>query len=62
MTNLYIVDMIIKDNSAFKDYWEQYTDMTAKVKSNPDAYTITKKLLRKLEKFMSKVYQNILSG
>jgi hypothetical protein len=30
--------------------------MSAKVKSNPDAYTITKKLLRKLEKFMSKVY------
>ena len=62
LTNLYIVDMIIKDNGAFKDYWEQYTDMSAKVKSNPDAYTITKKLLRKLEKFMSKVYQNILSG
>ena len=55
LTNLYIVDMIIKDNGAFKDYWEQYTDMSAKVKSNPDAYTITKKLLRKLEKFMSKV-------
>ena len=56
LTNLYIVDMIIKDNVAFKDYWEQYNEMFARVKTNQDAYTITKKILRKLEKFCGKVY------
>jgi len=36
LTNLYIVDLIIQDNSQFEDYWQQYNLMFAKVKSNPD--------------------------
>ena len=36
--------------------------MFAKVKSNPDAYTIDKKMLRKLTKFVEKMYANILAG
>lgn len=30
--------------------------MLAKVKSNPDRYTITPKMFRKLNRFISKVY------
>jgi GTPase SAR1 family protein len=62
LTNLYIVDLIIKDNAQFQDYWKQYNMMFAKVKSNPDSYTITSKMFKKLNRFCSKVYANILSG
>lgn len=36
--------------------------MFAKVKSNPDSYTITPKMFKRLSRFTSKVYNNILSG
>ena len=36
--------------------------MFAKVKSNPDAYTIEKRMLRRLMKFVEKMYANILQG
>ncbi|MFO0117438.1 MAG: hypothetical protein ACK521_07445 [bacterium] len=36
--------------------------MFAKVKSNPDSYTITSKMFKKLNRFCGKVYQIILSG
>lgn len=62
LTNLYIVDLIIKDNAQFQDYWQQYNMMFAKVKSNPDSYTITSKMFKKLNRFCGKVYQIILSG
>jgi WASH complex subunit 7 len=62
LTNLYIVDLIIKDNAQFQDYWKQYNMMFAKVKSNPDSYTITPKMFKRLTRFCSKVYANILSG
>ena len=48
LTNLYIVDLIIQENSAFKDYWEQYNEMFATVKSNMEAYNMTSKMLKKL--------------
>lgn len=62
LTNLYIVDLIIQDNSQFEEYWQNYNMMFAKVKSNPDQYTITPKMFKRLNRFCSKVYQNILSG
>ena len=62
LSNLYIVDLIINDNISFKDYWESYNAMFQKVKSNPDAYTIDKKMLRRLSRFVEKMYANILSG
>lgn len=62
LSNLYIVDLIIKDNISFEDYWKQYNIMFQKVKSNPEAYTINKKMLRRLAKFVEKMYANILSG
>ena len=36
--------------------------MFQKVKSNPDAYTIDKRMLRRLTKFVEKMYANILAG
>jgi len=36
--------------------------MFQKVKSNPEAYTIDKKMLRRLVKFVEKMYANILAG
>ncbi len=62
LTNLYIVDLIIKDNVSFDHYWKTYNAMFQKVKSNPDAYTIDKKMLRRLVKFVEKMYSNILAG
>lgn len=56
LTNLYIVDLIIQENLAFKDYWEQYNDMFATVKSNLDKYNMTSKMLKRLQKFCSKIY------
>ena len=62
LSNLYIVDLIIQDNFAFKDYWMVYNEMFAKVKTNPDAYTITSKMIKKLQRFCEGLYNNILSG
>lgn len=62
LTNLYIVDLIIKDNAQFQEYWKQYNMMFAKVKSNPDSYTITPKMFKRLNRFCGKVYNNILGG
>lgn len=62
LSNLYIVNLIIKDNISFEDYWQQYNAMFQKVKSNPDAYTIERKMLRRLSKFVEKMYANILAG
>lgn len=36
--------------------------MFQKVKSNPDAYTIDRKMLRRLSKFVEKMYASILAG
>ena len=62
LTYLYVVDLIIKDNVSFEDYWAQYNQMFQKVKSNMDAYTIEKTMLRKVQKHVEKLYANILSG
>lgn len=62
LSNLYIVDLIIKDNISFEHYWKTYNNMFQKVKSNPDAYTIEKRMLRRLMKFVEKMYANILQG
>ena len=62
LTNLYIVDLIIKDNVQFEHYWQTYNAMFSKVKSNPESYTIEKKMLRRLMKFVEKMYASILAG
>lgn len=62
LTKLYIVDLITQDNISFEHYWKSYNAMFQKVKSNPDAYTIEKKMLRRLMKFVEKMYSNILQG
>ena len=48
LTNLYIIDLIINENTAFQDYWETYQTMFDKVKSNMDNYNMTSKMLRKI--------------
>jgi hypothetical protein len=48
LTNLYTVDLIINENTAFQDYFQQYNSMFAKVSSNLDNYNMTKKMLKKL--------------
>jgi hypothetical protein len=62
LTNLYIIDLIIKENTAFGDYWESYTVMFDKVKSNLDNYNMTSKMLRKLQRFCSRLYTSIING
>ena len=62
LTNLYIVDLIIKDNVSFEHYWKTYNEMFQRVRSNPDAYTIDKRMLRRVLKFVEKMYANILAG
>lgn len=48
LTNLYIIDLIINENTAFSDYWNSYQTMFNKVKSNLDNYNMTKKMLHKI--------------
>jgi hypothetical protein len=62
LTNLYTVDLIINENTAFKDYWQQYNEMFAKVKSNMDAYNMTSKMIKKLQRFVERLYNSIMHG
>jgi hypothetical protein len=62
LTNLYIVDLIINENTAFRDYWEQYNTMFSKVKSNMESYNMTSKMIKKLMKFVERLYNSIMHG
>jgi hypothetical protein len=62
LTNLYIVDLIINENTAFQDYWQQYNLMFAKVKSNMDSYNMTSKMVKRLQKFVETLYNTIMHG
>ena len=48
LINLYIIDLIINENTSFSSYWQQYNVMFDKVKSNLENYNMTSKMLRKL--------------
>ena len=48
LTNLYVIDLIINENTAFSDYWQSYQTMFDKVKGNLDIYNMTSKMLRKI--------------
>lgn len=62
LTNLYIVDLIIQDNTNFESMFAQYNAMFQKVKSNMDQYNVQKRELRRVQKFVEKMYSNILQG
>ena len=62
LTTLYIVDLIIQENSNFVTFWEQYNQMFMMAQTNPQKYNMTPKNLKKIMKFCQKIYQNILSG
>ena len=36
--------------------------MFAKIKTNPDTYDVTSKMVKRLQKFCESLYNNILSG
>lgn len=51
LSTLYIVDLIIQENSNFKSFWEQYNQMFMMAQGNPQKYNITNKNLKKVMKF-----------
>jgi hypothetical protein len=62
LLNLHIIDLIIKENQAFEDYWQQFTEMFRKVESNYDRFNMNKKMLKKVQKFCEKIYSTLMHG
>ena len=62
LINLYIIDLIINENTAFQDYWQQYNIMFDKVKSNMEMYNMTSKMLRRIMKKSSMLYTAVING
>jgi hypothetical protein len=62
VTTLYIVDLIIQENTNFVSFWEQYNQMFMMAQTNPQKYNINPKNLKKVMKMCQKIYQNILNG
>lgn len=62
LVTLYIVDLIIAENTNIKEYWGQYQQMILMARSNPQKYNVHQKQLSKLDKYCSRLYTNILSG
>lgn len=62
LTTLYIVDLIIQENSNFETFWKQYNQMFMMAQNNPAKYNLTSKKLKKIMKFCQRIYQNILRG
>lgn len=62
LINLYIIDLIINENTAFQDYWQQYNIMFDKVKSNLEMYNMTSKMLKKIMRQSSKLYTAVING
>lgn len=62
LTTLYIVDLIIIENTNFQSYWEQYNRMFLIAKNDPTKYNITDRKIKKIQKFCNKIYSNILCG
>ncbi len=62
LTNLYVIDLIINENTAFSDYWQSYQTMFDKVKGNLDIYNMTSKMLRKIQRMAARLYTSIING
>jgi hypothetical protein len=62
LVTLYIVDLIIAENTNIKTYWSQYQQMLLMARTNPAKYGCAAKKLSKLEKHCGKLYTNIMSG
>ena len=62
LTTLYIVDLIIQENTNFVQFWQEYNQMFMMAQSDPQKYKQTSKTLKKIMKFSQTIYQNILSG
>lgn len=62
LTNLYTIDLIILENTAFQDYWQTYNQMFEKVQSNLGNFTIEKKMLRRIQRFCSRLYSTVING
>jgi hypothetical protein len=48
LANLYTIDLIIMDNSNFKNYWEQYNKMFLIAKNNPAKFGMTDRKIKKI--------------
>jgi hypothetical protein len=62
LTTLYTIDLIIIENTNFRNYWEKYNRMFLIAKNNPGKYNFTEKKLKKVQRFCNKIYSNILCG
>lgn len=62
LTTLYVIDLIIIENSNFEAYWQQYNKMFLIAKNDPAKYNMTDRKIKKIQKFCSKIYSNILCG
>jgi hypothetical protein len=62
MSTCYVIDMIINENSNFKTYWQEYNKMFLVCKNDPTHYNTTDKELKKISKFCSRIYTQILCG
>ena len=62
LVTLYIVDLIIVENTNLRTHWAEYQQMLLKARANPAKFNTTSKKLAKLEKWCSALYTNILSG
>ena len=62
LSTLYIVDLIIIENTNFENYWQQYNKMFLIAKNDPTKYNMTDRKIKKIQKFCSKIYSNILCG
>jgi len=59
---LYIVDLIIQENTNFRTFWEQYNQMFMMAQSNPAKYGTNLKAMKKIMKMCHRIYTNILNG
>lgn len=62
MSTLYVIDMIINENSNFKTYWEDYNKMFLVCKNDVNRYGTTEKDIKKITKFCTRIYTQILCG
>mmetsp|Transcript_28419 Transcript_28419/g.27372 ORF Transcript_28419/g.27372 Transcript_28419/m.27372 type:complete len:263 (+) Transcript_28419:542-1330(+) len=62
LQTLYIIDLIIIENTNFKNYWEQYNRMFMIAKNDNERFKVTDKQIKKIQKFCNKIYSSVLGG
>ena len=62
LINLYIVDLIIKENTNIDSHWQHYSQMFLIAEANPSKFNISAKNLKKIKKFVKDMHGNLLNG